>query len=293
MISRKTALVIAEAFSSRFSSPGYRSSGPTVHSDWLFDFLYQCDHEAWFCNAAKQLRAQRSLKEWLMRLHTGETQLVATLGWTVEQRAALGQRYLRDLAEDFLQWYSGLTDNFSVGHYRESVETLRRALELDGYLFRSDVLLCPEADVLNVADEVGLLERLHSDLKLGNQKLAFECLRLSEEHYREGRWSDCIANSRKFLESVLQEIASRYSLLRGQGVLPESTFSRPVEIREYLQKNGVVEKREREAIDKIYGLLSHTGSHPYMADADQARLLRQLSLIVSQFALLRLEGAVK
>jgi len=39
--------------------------------------------------------------------------------------------------------------------------------------------------------------------------------------------------------------------------------------------------------------LSETGAHPYMAESDQARLLRQLSLTLSQFVLLRLEAALK
>src|SRR5690349_15052609 len=68
---------------------------------------------------------------------------------------------------------------------------------------------------------------------------------------------------------------------------------RPVEVRQYLERQGVVEQKEREALDKIYGLLSHTGAHPYMAEGDQARLLRQLSLTLGQFALLRLSSALK
>ena len=33
-----------------------------------------------------------------------------------------------------------------------------------------------------------------------------------------------------------------------------------------------------------------TGSHPYIAQQDQARLLRQLALVLSQFILLRYQG---
>jgi hypothetical protein len=46
----------------------------------------------------------------------------------------------------------------------------------------------------------------------------------------------------------------------------------------------------KEALAKVYGLLSHTGGHPYMAQNDQARLLRHLALTFSQFAMLRLRG---
>lgn len=64
-------------------------------------------------------------------------------------------------------------------------------------------------------------------------------------------------------------------------------------MRTFLEKEALLEKKERETIDKIYGLLSHTGSHPYMAEKDQARLLRQMSLTLIQFVLLRLEGFIK
>jgi hypothetical protein len=75
--------------------------------------------------------------------------------------------------------------------------------------------------------------------------------------------------------------------------LPENVYSRPAEVREYLVTEKLLEKKEREALDKVYGLLSHTGSHPYMAEKDQARLLRQMSLLFCQFVMLRFEGRTK
>jgi hypothetical protein len=112
---------------------------------------------------------------------------------------------------------------------------------------------------------------------------------LSELHYTEGRWSDCIGNSRKFFETVFSEVAQRYSEMIGKP-LNMQIREKPVEVRQYLEDNKLLEKREREAVDKIYGLLSHTGGHPYMAESDQARLLRQISLLFTQFIMLRLEA---
>ena len=105
-----------------------------------------------------------------------------------------------------------------------------------------------------------------------------------------------------------RRMAGARSLWRANG-MKEEHFGKPViaivnsftqfvpghahlhDIGQYIK--GLIEKKEREAIDKVYGLLSHTGGHPYMAEGDQARLLRQLSLVLTQFALLRLEGALK
>jgi hypothetical protein len=61
-------------------------------------------------------------------------------------------------------------------------------------------------------------------------------------------------------------------------------------VRDYLERSGLLESKEKEALAKVYGPLSHTGGHPYMAQNDQARLLRHLALTFSQFAMLRLRG---
>jgi hypothetical protein len=115
---------------------------------------------------------------------------------------------------------------------------------------------------------------------------------LSAEHYENGKWDDSISNSRKFFECVLQETASKHSHAKKKFALPTATLERPVLIREYLEKEGLLETKETEAIAKIYSLLSHTGNHPYMAEKDQARLLRHLALTLSQFVLLRLQGSL-
>jgi hypothetical protein len=80
--------------------------------------------------------------------------------------------------------------------------------------------------------------------------------------------------------------------MRGR-VLDEKHLERPVEVRSLLEEFSLLEKREREALDKVYALLSHTCGHPYMAEKDQARLLRQLSMTLGQFVLLRLDGAAE
>jgi hypothetical protein len=51
-----------------------------------------------------------------------------------------------------------------------------------------------------------------------------------------------------------------------------------------------LEKKEKDALSHVYGLLSETGGHPYVAQKDQARLMRHLSLTFCQFILIRLQG---
>jgi hypothetical protein len=168
---------------------------------------------------------------------------------------------------------------------------LLRRLELDGYIFRDNALLQPQEDVLDVEHEKGILRTLFTSARLDRATDAFEFLRLADEHFIAGRWSDAISNVRKFFELTLREGARALSIRRGHP-LTEPQLGRPVDVRQYLEQAGLFEKKERESLDKLYGLLSETGSHPYMAESDQARLLRQLSLTLTQFALLRLVSAL-
>lgn len=305
MISRKSARLIAELFEATFRkyhSGGSHSSGYyTVNTTALYDFLFDNEHAGYFCNAARKTysaRGTRELKDFLMKLHTGESLYTATQDWTWEQREKLGLRYLHDLAEDILNHWATIPDE--VGGYRPNystqralVATLQKQLELDGYEYKNGRILDSETDILDVAEEAGVLRTLHAELNLPNKETAFHHLDLTEEHYIAERWDDSISNSRKFLESVLQEIAATHSEKVRNESLAQGTYSRPVRVRDYLEHEGLLEPKEKEALSAIYGLLSNTGGHPYMAQREQARLLRHLALTLAQFAMLRLRGSLK
>jgi len=261
--------------------------------DALYDFLYEHDYDAWFINAAHNLRISddRALKEFIMRLHTGETVATVTPEWTWPQRAQLGQRLLRDLAEDILI-LNHTQDKYLPSKAKELLPKLLSELELDGYIFRDKNLYFTEAAVLDTEGEEGILEKLIKDLSLDNQDVMKHTLELSETHYLDEKWDDCIANSRRFLESVLQEIAAKQHMRKTGKPIASSVYDRPVEVRNYLEEQSLFEPKEKEAISKVYGLMSDTGSHPYIAQKDQARLMRYLALTFAQFALLRLQGAL-
>jgi len=288
---------IASAYTSKFSYSSTSYHGvrkEEVYATRIYDWLYERDYEAWFCNSIRTISRIRTLKDFFLRIHTGESLVNATPEWPWDKRKALGLQHLEYLAKDFLIWYDQeCSDQFSKQHYGELATELRRRLEIDGYVYRDGMLLHPETEILDVEAESGLLQELHRSLGLGRKDEIFSFLDLSEKHYINGDWSDSIGNARKFFEAVLQEVANRHSLHSTTQPIPERTLQRPVAIREYLEEEGLLEKRERETLDKVYGLLSHTGGHPYMAAKDQARLLRQLSLTITQFILLRLEGYVQ
>jgi hypothetical protein len=260
----------------------------------VYDFLYQNDYPAWFCNAARIAAGQcygdtRPFQDFVLMIHTGESLLLpATQNSTWSQREKLGQELLRKLAEDVARW--GKDRTYVASGVEVVIREFKQNLELDGYAFRGDTLLAPEDAVLEVKDQSGVLQDLYTGLGLQNQETVFHHLALSEEHYIARRWDDSISNSRKFLEGVLQEVAASHHLAIGGSAIPEDTYSRPARVRDYLESSGLVDQKEKQALSSSYGLLSETGGHPYMAQNDQARLLRHLALTFSQFALLRLKG---
>ncbi len=91
----------------------------------------------------------------------------------------------------------------------------------------------------------------------------------------------------------MREVASKHSKVFDKRDLPENVSAKPVRVRDYLEKGGLLVKKEVSAIAAIYCLLSETCGHPYQARNDQARLLRHYALTTSQFVMLRLEEKIK
>ena len=300
MISRLASIAIANSYINRFSTVsgvsgyGIRTTSEKVHNDELYDFLYKNEYEAWFCNLANNLFTISGLKAFFLQIHTGESISTATKDWSWVNRQKLGQRLLCNLAEDMLIWYETIrpNDHWEWEDHAEEAEELTRRLELDGYIFREGKLLLQHSDVLDVEQERSILKTLYQSAGLQRSSEAFQFLTLAEENFVGGRWSDSIINARKFFELTAQEGAKALALYKGS-VLDDDILRRPAQVRQYLEQQRLLERKEREAFDKVYGLLSETGAHPYMAESDQARLLRQLSLTLSQFILLRLRSALK
>jgi hypothetical protein len=301
MISRRSTRILAEVYEDQFTTTHttyslgnrhQRTHRTEVNRDALYDFLFEHDYPSWLCNHAKTLAHKRDILEWVMRFHTGESLAAATPGWSWEQRISLGQQQLRELAEDHLNIFQGPITRFASDAQKSANEDLVRSLELDGYVYRGNVLLAPESDVIDTKEEAGVLQALYARLGLAEKETAFHHLALSEQHYRDKKWDDCISNSRKFLECTLAAIATKHAAMK-PGSSRVSDWTKPYVTRDYLEAERLLETKEKEALAKVYGLLSATGAHPYMAQHDQARLLRHLALTFSQFVMLRYEGSCK
>jgi hypothetical protein len=171
MISRRTARVLAEVYASQFTyrkrSRGYGSDYDAIWHDQLYDFLFDLDYSAWFCNATKHIPSNaRKFKEFFMQLHTGETLTSVTQSWSWEQRERLGQEYLRNLGRDFLN--ADFKALYGDPELKEIKQALLKSYELDGYEFKDSRLLAPETDLLDAKEEAGVLISLYEKLSLAN-----------------------------------------------------------------------------------------------------------------------------
>ena len=276
MISRKTALLIGEGYKLQFSYLQFYRGNKYYKSktDELYLFLFEREYDAWFCNLARKHTSTQSLMgEFIARLHTGESISSATTKWSEESRRKRSQQLLIKMAVDYLNAWNTTwlleKSNYGGEDQKLHYPKLISSLEIDGYLYRDSKLLFSERDVFDVQEEQGIIHQLYVEMKLRQGDTAFHHLRLSEEHYVASKWDDSISNSRKFLECVLMQVAAEHSRTILQTELSERTLEKPVEVREYLEKRELLDAKEKEAFAKVYGLLSHTGSHPNMAEKDE------------------------
>lgn len=301
MISRKSTKTIADSYCSCFAytrkSSIYSRPSSEVYIDRLYDFLYTNEFQPWLLNEIKHLSksSPRSLEEFIMRIHTGESLVKATQQWDWKQRVELGQQVLKDLAECLIRDRFSEPESkvFSLEERKQAVDHMQLSLEIDGYIFRNNFLGIPEESIIDETEEQGVLESLMISLELPDIPTLKHHLELTVSDYQGSRWDDSISNSRKVLEGVLSQTAARLGTITKLEVLSPEKIARAAEVRDYLERNKILVKREKETINQVYGLLSETGGHPNIAGKDQARLMRHLALTFSQFVLLRLEGFSK
>lgn len=289
MISRRTTSSIGKILGDMFTGYTYPHEAIVLHGK-LYDFLYEHEYPIWLCNKARHLEHDsRAVKEFVMELLTGEALYDIAFDSEVDVDELI-QHILEHLASDILFNYH---NSFDYEFNFDDITNLTRNLELDGYVYQDGRLLISESEVLDTDEETGTLETLYDSLGLDNKRITMHCLKLSETDFIDGKWANSISNSRKFLECTLREVANKYSIYIREIPLAKKKYEKNSAVLKYLEDEGLLEDKEKKAISSVYHLLSDTGSHPYMAVDDQARLLRNLALTFSQFIMLRLQGKLK
>jgi hypothetical protein len=294
MISRKTTHLVQMLYELIFTEDiGF---GPALYKEKLYDFLYENDHEGWFLDLYKrQVKNEMDLKNLILNLHTGMAYTSRTQ--TLKDKQEVGQQVIKHLAISILKMLEGDFMSWTTIDKQSENDVLAQGLvnrlELDGYKYKDGRLFPLESTVIPEEQEQSYLEELIQDLNLSDQNTVKHHLKLSEEHFLGAKYDDSISNSRKVLDAILSQVASAVYLKVNSTPIPQPMLKNATDVRLLLERQNILTRVEREALEKNYGALSTTGGHPYIAEKDQARLMRHLALTFSQFLLLRYEGFVR
>ena len=170
------------------------------------------------------------------------------------------------------------------------LEQLKASLEMDGYVYQEGHLYPTESAIIDTIEERTALERLVDSVAIKEKAVIKHHIQQSEKAYAEHRWGHSISDARNVLEAILREVAAAHHLKTKGLIIPDGIYKWAAKVRDYLLSESLIDKSEQEALWKVYGLISNTGSHPNIAEKDQARLMRYLSLTFSQYVLLQWEG---
>lgn len=300
MIGRRTTRTLAELYCCLFSL-SHRShdnepdgpAGPEVlDSRALHDFLYDHGWQPWLLKVIVPLSSRTELRDFLLNLHTGESMSVYPDPLPRSEWSKIGQTLLEQLAEDVLKWAESPDAPLGEEHAGGLAE-LRQLLELDGYEWDGRKLYASESELLETGDTQGVVYRLLNELELGKREGLDRHLEHSLNYYIGGQWTESIGHSRKFLESVLREIAAKHHLTTSGAPLATRTYTRPEAVLEYVQEAGLLDAGEAVTIRAAYTLLKQAaGSNPFPSAQDRARLLRRLALALAEYVLLRAKAVI-
>jgi len=313
MISRRAAKLIALAYRAHFKTNTSRNNIYTLQQKELTDFFFENEYEYSFLKIVRDLARSDSserLVAGIMDIHTGETLAPATRGSSDEQRQQLGQSLLHKMAQDILILYDEIPLRFITNgntvqvardledvrwvstYERPAAEVLLQMLnrlQIDGFIYKERHLYPIESAVIDVVEVSTYLEKLVDTIPIQEQAVIKHHIQESERGFGEGRWGNSISDARNFFEAILLQIARAHSRKSTGADLTERN-KQAWAVRDYLLDVGLLDRHEKEAVAKVYGLVSNSGSHPNIAEQDQARLMRHVALTLSQFVLLKYQS---
>jgi hypothetical protein len=301
MISRKSALLISEIYSEAFTKETFGRLARVRYVfqvEELHDFFYERDYPEWFTKWVKRYRDtnQSAFRDFIKELQTGYAVSGALHNSLPEERQSIGIKILERAAADIILAFENRAERHNAwdpnSPTRTLVEELKAQLELDGYVYREGKLYPVESSVFDAQTEQSYLEILIDSLSLGDPATVKYHVQLAGEDYASGRWSNSIGNSRHFFEAILAQVLEGVITKLGKN-LNANVYKNATTTRDHLEIEGLISADEKSAFKQIYGLLSNTGGHAYIAQKDQARLMWHLALTCSQFVLLRYEGFLK
>jgi len=169
------------------------------------------------------------------------------------------------------------TEDVQLGDtLRKSAENLEKIVTLVRYQrLKVEILDAQNAEIN--ADERVLLGRIES-LGFGRdlQETLYEIERKSQGAVTAADFKSCMDFCRSFLEEFLERAAKRSESRATKPIPATAAKSHFQPWRQYLTNVGVLTDDESELLQKLYNYVSNAGSHALGANAEHARVTKNL-----------------
>lgn len=283
MISRHSTLIVASIISDQFLHSvrinNYQGRlikyEDRINDVKLREFLFEYNVKGFSIEKlCKSYEDKKYLKNNILNMHTG----IFYNNEKYKQFESYGQ-------DDVKSLIIGILDREIS---KERTEMLINSLKIDGYIYNDKKLYEINTDI---DEKVSLIKLEFKNMSFDNFEEFDRFYNNMNKCFETSMWEDVIHNSRKLYEIVLMESAKKYSSLL-QGSLIIKGTEKPVEIREYLEKNDFFSEDEANIIRYYYKYLSNIGSHPKMALKEQAEFSRVISINTILYIINRLEKYV-
>lgn len=164
------------------------------------------------------------------------------------------------------------------------------SLQLDGFDYVGGKVVPAALRGVDLQEEHEYLLRLLHDIKPPNIGLIAHHYKEADDTYSSGKWGSSSNETRNFFIAVLRGLRD-VATAHGAPVLNQPVSDKNL-IEDY-ERIGFLTVEEKEAVLKLWVLLSYSGSHPGIQDTDRARLTRLLVLGLTEWLCLKTAAYAK
>jgi hypothetical protein len=163
-------------------------------------------------------------------------------------------------------------------------EELRASLEIDGYELVTDRLVPATMKGISLQAEDDYLVHLIRSIAPTNIGLILHHHGEADETFVNGNWGSASAETHNFFVALLRGLRD---VARARGEVPPLAHGNDSGLMEDFYRSGLLTAEEKDAILKLWVLLSYSGPHVGMQDDQRARLTRLLVMGQAQWLCLK------
>jgi hypothetical protein len=194
----------------------------------------------------------------------------------------MGQVLLKVFSEVALR--CGLHMPTHLPQVKAIAEELRASLEIDGYELVAGRLVPATMKGINLQAEDDYLVHLIRSIAPANVEVILHHHGEADDTFVNGNWGAASAETRNFFIALLRGLRD---VATARGGVPSFAHGNDSGLIEDYHRRGLLTAKEKDAILKLWVLLSYSGPHVGIQDDERARLIRLLVLGQAQWLCLK------